>query len=163
MARNQEGYRTVTVHFIDDEWKHQSKILDTSPVTSHDEAGDDDDIMQVQRHTAAALTRQLEWVIDQWHLEGIVSAVVHDNASNVRNMGQSVGLEDVPCAAHTLQLSVAKGMDSNRRISTLVGAASRLLGHFRHSTAQTKALETKQKQHDIPQHRLMQCCKARWN
>ena len=67
------------------------------------------------------------------------------------------------CAAHTLQLCVNVALDSPS-IRTMCAAATRLVGHFKHSVIATKALEAEQIQLDIPQHiKLVQAVRTRWN
>ncbi|XP_038044394.1 zinc finger BED domain-containing protein 4-like [Patiria miniata] len=166
-SMSQEGYMTVTCHFIRD-WKHHAFVLDTALVASFHHSDDEDQEEETQgpqRHTAQALSNQLEEVVNQWGLSGKVSAVVHDNASNTKDIGTLSNMEvsDVGCAAHTLQLSVNKGLDCNSRIKTVIGGAKRLVGHFEHSNVATKALESKQRQMDTPKHRLISSCKTRWN
>ena len=76
-------------------------VLKTSPVTA---SGDDDDNPEgaqvPQRHTAKALAAQMGRVITDWGIQ--VSAVVHDNAANVKALGVLNDTCDVGCAAHKL-------------------------------------------------------------
>ena len=135
MSRSQEGYMTVTAHYIED-WQHHSAILDTSPVAQLD-MGDSND-NGPQRHTAPALAQQLKNVAEQWQIEDKISVVVNDNASNTKGVGNlAFGVPDVGCAAHPLQLAVNTGL--NRSIRKVVAGANRLFGHFKHSTIATKA------------------------
>ena len=90
--------------------------------------------------------------------------VVHDNASNVKKIGRlSLETDDVGCAAHTLQLSINKGFNDVPAVKRLIGAANRLVNHFKHSTIATKALEAKQTDMNKPKKRLISSCKTRWN
>ena len=76
-----------------------------------------------------------------------ISAAVHDNASNTKNIGNlGMNVLDVGCAAHTLQLSIKKGFECNSVIKVLIRGANHLVGHFKHSTVATKVLEAKQQQ-----------------
>lgn len=93
----------------------------------------------------------------------MVCGVVHDNAANVRVIGEAVGAPDVPCTAHTLQLCVNAGLNSNGQLQRVIGAVSRLVGHFKHSVVASQALIAKQDQHNLPKHRLIQSVKTRWN
>ena len=155
-----EGYMTVTCHYIGSDWRLQSAVLDTSPVGHLD--GDDGE--GPQRHTAVALAAQLQRVAEHWDIDKKVTAVCHDNGSNVKNIGRdSLDVEDIGCCAHTLQLAINKGLSVNGTIKTLIGASSRLVNHFKHSTVAIKALETAQKQHGIAQIKLKPSCKTRWN
>ena len=66
------------------------------------------------------------------------------------------------CFAHTLQLAVNSGLDSNQ-ISRLTAVARKLVGHFKHSAVSMTALKEKQQQMNIPQHHLIQDVATRWN
>ncbi|KAJ8043461.1 Zinc finger BED domain-containing protein 1 [Holothuria leucospilota] len=154
-SRGMESFMTVTAHFLDENCNSKAFILETKPVqTSEENAAD--------RHTAEALSAQLLSVMDTWHIKEKVTSVVHDNGSNVKKIGEAVGKCDVPCAAHTLQLRINSGLDVPA-ISKVLGAASRLVGHFRKSNVATKALAIKQEQMGTTQHKLIQSCKTRWN
>lgn len=140
-SRAQEGFMTVTAHFVDDTWTYQAVVLDTSPVVTVDDDGN----VVASRHTKDALASQLERVAQEWGIAPKVTAVVHDNASNVKTIGyDAVGAIYMGCAAHTLWLAVNRGLDECRQITTMITGASRLVGHFRHSVIATKALEAKQ-------------------
>ncbi|KAJ8048377.1 Zinc finger BED domain-containing protein 1 [Holothuria leucospilota] len=61
-----------------------------------------------------------------------------------------------------VKLCINSGLDVPA-ISKVLGAASRLVGHFRKSNVATKALAIKQEQMGTTQHKLIQSCKTRWN
>ncbi|KAJ8025314.1 Zinc finger BED domain-containing protein DAYSLEEPER [Holothuria leucospilota] len=124
-SRASEGYMTVTAHSIDEAWRNVSFVLDTTPVGGADR----EDV--VVRHTAAALTQQMSAIVEEWALEEKLGAIVHDNASNVKNIGRSLGVDDVPCAGHTLQLCVNNGLKAHANIGRLISCGRRLVGHFK--------------------------------
>ncbi|XP_064417131.1 E3 SUMO-protein ligase ZBED1-like [Latimeria chalumnae] len=147
-ALNTESYVTITCHFIR-QWEMESVILQTRAMP--------------ERHTAENLADMLNTVAETWNLKGKITACVHDNASNI--VLENTALlewESNPCFAHTLQLAINDGFKVSS-INRVVGAASRLISHFHHSTVATQALKLKQQQQNLPQHRLMQYCKMRWN
>ncbi|KAJ8358743.1 hypothetical protein SKAU_G00152680 [Synaphobranchus kaupii] len=115
------------------------------------------------RHTADNLAEKLNQAVESWRLTGQVKACVHDNVRNIvlANNPTRVSWHSVPCFAHTLQLAVNDGFAAY--LNRVVAAAGRLVKHFNHSTAATKALEAKQQQMQPPPHRLLQSCKTRWN
>ncbi|PIK52482.1 putative zinc finger BED domain-containing protein 1-like [Apostichopus japonicus] len=81
-SRSSEGYMTVTAHGLDGDWVNRSYVLDTTPVVNQ-EGGQD----TVVRHTADALTTQMSRIVEEWGLEDKLDAIVHDNASNVKHLG----------------------------------------------------------------------------
>lgn len=118
-----------------------------------------------QRHTAPELANQLKTVTKGWNIDLKIVAVVHDNASNVKNIAEAVDTADIPCTAHTVQLCVKKGLNSSNHLKTLIGAANRLVAHFKRSTLAMGALEAAQKSHapGKPVNRLITSCVTRWN
>jgi hypothetical protein len=144
----QDGYITVTCHYVDVDFQAQSLVLATREVE--------------ERHTAATLQEHLQNVVREFGLTDKVSAVVHDNASNVTHIGASVGAEDVACGDHTLQLAVNAGLQTEA-VSKMLAASNRLVGHFKHSVVATNALKRQQESHNVPKHRLVTSVKTRWN
>ena len=100
--------------------------------------------------------------MEEWGLVDKGMAVVHVNAANVRRIGEGANAIDVGCAAHTLQLCVNAALDSPL-ICNMRAVATRLVGHFKHSMVASKGLESKQKQLGLPEHKLIQAVKTRWN
>lgn len=45
-------------------------------------------------------------IVNEFRLSGKVTAIVHDNASNIKEVATSVLAEDVACGVHTFQLGV---------------------------------------------------------
>ena len=160
---NQDGYMTVTTHAIDDAWKKAAFVLDTSPVDRLDIEGEDEGDRLPQHHTAPALKAQLRRVLTYWDIVPKICGIVHDNVSNVRAIGDEVNAPDIPCTAHKLQLSVNTGLGSSQTLKSMIGAASRLVGHFKHFVIASHTLATKQQQHNLRRHKLIQSVKTRWN
>lgn len=147
-ALTTESYMTITCHYIDD-WKLQSAVLQTRCLE--------------ERHTAQNIADHLTTSTNAWGLQNKVIACVHDNASNVVSANATLlEWESVPCFAHTLQLAINDGFKA-ASMSRLVGACSRLVAHFHHSSVATNALKEKQRQQNLPEHKLIQCCRTRWN
>nr|XP_014354555.1 PREDICTED: zinc finger BED domain-containing protein 1-like [Latimeria chalumnae] len=116
-----------------------------------------------ERHTAENLADMLNTAAETWNLKGKITVYVHDNASNIVLANTALlEWESNLCFAHTLQLAINDDFKVSS-INRVVGAASRLVSHFHHSTVATQALKLKQQQQNLPQHHLMQYCKTRWN
>ncbi|XP_041468262.1 E3 SUMO-protein ligase ZBED1-like [Lytechinus variegatus] len=152
-----KDYMTVTAHAIGDRWQRRNFILETKPVRGIE----DED--EPQRHTTQALQNQLRRVTEEWGLMNKVVGVVHDNAANVRRVGEGILANDIGCAAHTLQLCINSALNSVPSIRSMSAAATRLVGHFKHSVIATNALESEQRQMGIEEHKLIQAVKTRWN
>ncbi|KAJ8042788.1 hypothetical protein HOLleu_09644 [Holothuria leucospilota] len=94
-------------------------------------------------HTAAALTQQMSAIVEEWALEKKLGTIVHDNASNIKNIGRSLGGDDMPCDGHTLQLCINNGLKAHANIGRIISCGRRLAGHFKRSVVATKALTLK--------------------
>ena len=90
-SRAVESYLTITAHFINSDWKLESKVLQTKEMP--------------ERHTGENIAEVLCNAIKEWKVdERRICAVVHDNASNMNLAIEKLGCGNVPCFAHTLQL-----------------------------------------------------------
>lgn len=142
-----ESYITLTCHYIA-EWEMHSAVLETR---NFDE-----------RHTAVNIANYLKDATEQWlSSSDKVIACVHDNASNMVLANRGLW-ESVPCFAHTLQLAINEGF-SIASVKSVIAGSSRLVTHFHHSTVATAALHQKQQQQNVPEHKLIQYCRTRWN
>ncbi|XP_070382769.1 E3 SUMO-protein ligase ZBED1-like [Dermacentor albipictus] len=119
-----------------------------------------------ERHTGENITQRMQEVISAWKLDGKVTAVVTDNASNGINAVNALqGIlepNDVTCSAHSLHLSIKKAL-SNKEIDGLCQKSGRLVAHFRHSTVASDELSRRQELLGLPTERLMQSCPTRWS
>ena len=145
-----ESYTTITCHAII-EGEIRSYVLQTCALE--------------ERHTAENIAAHLKDAIAKWGLTNKVVACTHDNAANmVLANTRLLDWESVACFAHTLQCAINDGFKAND-IARLIGACSKLVSHFHHSTVATVALKKKQEQltPTEPPHKLIQSCKTRWN
>ena len=119
-----------------------------------------------ERHTAANMTVRLQQAIQQWNIDGKVSAIVTDNARNainaMRNIDTHVTNVEVTCAAHTLQLCV---MDVLKRelVNDLFSKVRNVFARFKHSNIAATNLELKQEQLGMKKLKLIQSCMTRWD
>ncbi len=142
-----ESYMTLTCHYIN-EWKIHNAVLETRGFE--------------ERHTAVNIANYLKDATEKWLLSSEkVMACVHDNAANMVLANRSLW-ESVPCFAHTLQLAINEGFNV-ATVKNVIAASSRLVSHFHHSTVATAALRQKQQEQNIPDHKLIQHCRTRWN
>ena len=74
-----------------------------------------------------------------------------------------MGWESLRCVAHTLQLCFDFQHLQFSSISRLVGAARKLVGHFKHSVLATEELKKREAQMNMTEMKLLQDCPTRWN
>ncbi|KAI4875045.1 hypothetical protein NFI96_001341 [Prochilodus magdalenae] len=134
---------------ISTEWEMVGFVLQTRPL--------------FETHTGVNIAEVLKSTVTEWELgrvnHGI--AVVTDNARNMDVPVREAGLAPhIKCFAHTLN-SVA-GL-SVPRVSRLLAKVRRVAAAFHRSTTVTAVLASKQKQLDIPSHKLIIDVPTRWN
>ena len=67
-----------------------------------------------ERHTGEHVADRLRQAATEWEIsDERVSAIVRDNAANMRVAVEEVGWEDVCCFGHTLQLAINNGLIAN--------------------------------------------------
>ena len=146
-GHQQRAYAALTVHFVDGEFKFQSKCLQTMEVT--------------QDHTAESLKEVLTDMLCSWKIDSKVCGAVTDNASNMVNTFRLLGIQHFPCIAHTLQLAIQRGLEVPR-VQRVLGRCKKLVSHFKKSTKETYKLREKQSMLKLPTHALIQDCVTRW-
>ncbi|CAB4377208.1 unnamed protein product [Rhizophagus irregularis] len=108
-ACTNQAYMSVTLHWIDDEWKMYCILLDL--------------VSLYERHTGVTLANTMYTIINDFGLGEKIIAITTDNASNMNVFGQNFTqlLSDnhgnvlsrrVRCAAHILNLVVRDGLDA---------------------------------------------------
>ena len=158
-----DAYMSLTSTFITDEWALTTRTLANLPME--------------ERHSQANIAARLKECGQSWGIEDKVMAIVHDGASNMKEVRAMNNWTDVGCAAHKLHLVVTSSLGMDKALKSTspsasmpkcVAAASRLVGHFSHSPLATGQLESQQKSMSIVGEngkplKLIQHVKTRWN
>lgn len=146
-----QRYVTVSCSFITADWQGRSAVLQTHKLPSDGHA------------PADGVTGRLLSTVQIWGIAGKVTACVHNSARGISSPQAFIrGTWDyATCFATTLQVAVSDGL-SEALVGVIV-AAGKLVKHFNRSLLASEALETKQVQMCLPQHALIQSCKARWD
>ena len=76
---------------------------------------------------------------------------------------RDAGIPNFGCLAHTLQLVINDGVLVQRGVQELLGAARKLVGHYKYSNVAFQTLKQMQAQLGVPQHSLIQDVATRWN
>ncbi|XP_037830665.1 E3 SUMO-protein ligase ZBED1 isoform X2 [Kryptolebias marmoratus] len=134
-----------------EDWQGRLAVLQTHklPSGSHD--------------AAESIAERLLSTAQSWGVAGKVMTCVHNSAENI---WPSQALTHVPwdyaaCFATMLQRAVTDGL--SEALLRVVAAAGRLVQHFSDSMLASGALEQKQMQMCLPQHKLIKSSKARWD
>lgn len=143
---NTESYCTVTAHFITEDCKLQSFLLNCSQME--------------ERHTAENLYSFLEDSLNKWGLKEKLGAIVTDNAFNISAAVKKGGWNHIACFAHSLNLVVQKGLSAIHQIQIKVKS---VVEFFKRSPQAYIRLKNFQKQMGYKELKLKQCVPTRWN
>ncbi|XP_076330640.1 E3 SUMO-protein ligase ZBED1-like [Tachypleus tridentatus] len=91
-----------------------------------------------------------------------ISALVTDNASNMKVAAKEAKLEHIFCFSHSLQLAITDAL-KEPNIAKVLAAARRCVSHFDWSTVATQALHDHQKKIGVEPRMLIQEVATRWN
>ncbi|XP_051279716.1 E3 SUMO-protein ligase ZBED1-like isoform X1 [Dicentrarchus labrax] len=145
-----QRYITVFCSFITEDWQGRSAVLHTHKISD-------------SHTTTDSVTEKLLKTVQAWGIAGKVTACVHNNAQDILSAHACahVTWDYATCFATTLQFAVSDGLCED--LVRIIAAAGKLVKHFNHSLLASEALEQKQVQMCLPQHKLIQSSKARWD
>jgi len=121
-----------------------------------------------EHHTANNIAEKVQQVMAEYGLEkNHLLSVVHDQCSNMEIAGEKLhkqtgNYQSCSCAAHRLQLCIEEGLRTTV-FSQALGAAKKLVIHFRHSAPATAKLKRQQETMSIEPKKLQQACITQWN
>ena len=144
-SRSNDGYISLTCHFIDKEFNLCYKNLQTQHFPgTHDHT-----------HISEALfTAASEWCIN---MSQQVVTFTTDSGSNIVKALSEMDLLRLPCAGHTLNLAVQKGLRV-QQIASAIGRCRKLVAHFHKSRVDGEELQKKQemfKDQDVKKNKLI--------
>lgn len=155
-----QSYVTHTAHFLTAEWDVVSAVLETGRFSGS--------------HTGQALSKYTAEVVEQFQVHAHqISCITHDEAANqvaaARMLTEKFGWPSNVCMAHMMQTAIRHALDSCHVIRRLLACARKLVGHFKHSSLATEALDKKQVQLQSgcderkPPVHVVQDVSTRWN
>ena len=119
-SRAKHGYIGVTAAWITPDFNVKDVMLEIKYAPSP--------------HTADVVAELLYECISSWDLNGRVTAIITDNGSNMKaafpiltQKNQCENIQRLPCAAHTLQLAIGKGLAP---VEILVARVKRIINFF---------------------------------
>ena len=138
----------LTCHYISSNWELESRVLETRKVS--------------ERHTGDNIASILRCAVSEWGIEGKISAVTTDNASNIVRGMAILDWQHMRCVGHTLQIAIKAGLELEA-VSCLTSHCRKVVGHFKCSYVAQTELETMQAALSLPVHVLVQDVSTRWN
>ncbi len=66
-------------------------------------------------HSATKIQEHLVNLFDEWEISSKIITIITDNNSNIKKVCNNMNIgERIPCAIHTLQLSIGKELDMQK-------------------------------------------------
>ena len=142
-----DGYISLTGHYIDQNWKLCAKTLASRRMED--------------RHTGKNIAQAINEIRQDFKI-GKVGCLVTDNAANMSVAAKEANFDHAGCFAHTLQLCVEDGLKMPA-IDKALGAGRKLVSHFNKSVISTQALLEKQRSEGQKPLKVIQDVSTRWN
>ena len=120
-------YISYTIHYLDNEWKLQSKCLQTHFLP--------------ENHTADVIADSLTTTLVLWELEAENQVcLTTDNGSNIKKAAEDLQWPRLSCFRHNLHLSITKLIDGDSRCSRALGLAHKIVSAFHTSWKRKREL-----------------------
>ncbi|GBC37627.2 zinc finger BED domain-containing protein 4-like [Rhizophagus irregularis DAOM 181602=DAOM 197198] len=128
-SKARHGYIGVTCSWISHDWTLRESLLALQRVK--------------YPHTGEVIKELLDKFFSDWKITSKLLTMTTDNGSNIKKAGRLMerSISRLPCTAHTLQLTVGKGLNLVR---ALVLRAKRLINFFNILPKQRERLHTAQ-------------------
>lgn len=144
------SFISLTAHCINKKFESQVLILRVAPFSGS--------------HTAGRIAEIIADVLQDFEIPPYkVHTFVRDNGANMVKGITETGYSAVPCFLHTLQLVIHDILFEQRIIKDIISNCKKIVGHFSHSSLACSKLAELQKQHELPEHKLVQDVTTRWN
>ena len=115
-----------------------------------------------ERHFAEACARQFLDGANQLGITDKVSTIGTDSAPNMVAAGRILPFEHLPCVAHVVQRAIVMSLREGGFDGALA-KCSKVVGHFKHSPANSDELNVQQASLGQAQEPLVQDVPTRWN
>jgi len=143
-----EGYITITCHFITENFKLTSALLSTAP------------LMTPTNHNAQNIADSISLMLAKWGLLSKVVTVTTDNDSTMKKACDILEFKHLPCLAHTINL-LAQDIFKLAAVNVIIPKCKRIVIYFKQSTIATAKL--KEAQNTNEPLLLIQEVSTRWN
>lgn len=147
-SRSNEGYLTVTSHFIDTDFNMRCAVLSTN--------------LMKGSHTAKNIAEEIQIICNTWKIREKIVSIVTDNASSMIKACEILKVRHTPCFAHTLNLVLEDAL-SHKDIQTVVKKCKDIVTYFKCSNIATQKLLDEQEKINKKPLKLVQSCPTRWN
>lgn len=136
-SKTMEPYMSYTVHFIDPDWKLQSRCLQTLYVP--------------ENHTAETLADGMKEVLEHWNLAPSKQVcLTTDSGANIVKAARDLDWPWISCFGHNLHLAITNAMKDEPRISRAIGICKRIVAAFSQSWKRRRDLSKAQLELELP-------------
>ncbi|XP_014187161.1 E3 SUMO-protein ligase ZBED1, partial [Haplochromis burtoni] len=147
-SRTSDPYMSLTIHYVDKDWKLQNKCLETC--------------FFPEDHTGENIARVLKEFLSSWNLqEEKQMCVTTDNGANIVKAVALNNWTRLSCFGHCLHIAIERSV-KDPRIERAVGVGKKIVAAFGHSWKRQRALQAAQKELGLPEHKLITECCTRW-
>nr|XP_054606785.1 E3 SUMO-protein ligase ZBED1-like [Nothobranchius furzeri] len=147
-SRTSDPYMSLTIHYVDKDWKLKNKCLETS--------------FFPEDHTGENIAKGLKEFLSSWNLqEEKQVCVTTDSGANVVKAVALNNWTRHSCFGHRLHIAIERSV-KDQRIDRAVGVRKKIVGAFGHSWKRQRALQAVQKELGLPEHKLITECCTRW-
>ena len=145
------SYLTLTCHYINQEMRLCSKVLET--------------LYMQKDHTAPNLAEELKKIAEEWEITEKNCCIITDNAANIVAAVNLLGWHHLPCFAHTLNLIVQDSLKAVDGLPSLKQKCKDIVSYFHRSSKATEKLLSIQSQSHTTARavKLKQDVETRWN
>lgn len=147
-SRRNDSYIGVTISWLDQEMKLHEALINIKLLPNP--------------HTAENIKDCLENIFEEWNLKGKCFAATTDSGANVKKaISLMNNVTRLSCAAHTLHLSVTKGLEP---IKQFIKRVNNVILFFALSPKQNERLKKAQKERGFSKIlEIIQDVRTRWN
>lgn len=116
-----------------------------------------------ESHTAEHIAAELRAIAEHWAIKTKILCIITDNAANCVAASRILTWRHLPCYAHTLNLIVRDGLNSERQVISIQQKCKSVVAYFNHSVTATTKLSEIQQQLKLPEKKLISDVETRWN
>ncbi|XP_040278097.1 E3 SUMO-protein ligase ZBED1-like [Bufo bufo] len=147
-SRTMEPYISLTIHFINDEWKLCSRCLQTSYFP--------------EDHTGELISQGLKEALESWGLkEELQVCITTDNGANIVKAVEINGWTRLQCFGHRLHLAIERSV-KDARVEHAIGKCKKIVSAFSYAWKRKREMANAQAELNLPPHRLITETPTRW-
>ena len=136
-SNTMEPYMSYTIHFIDPDWKLQSRCLQTLYVPKD--------------HTAETLADGMNEILNEWQPSPSNQVcLTTDSGANIVKAASDLNWSWISCFGHNLHLAITYAMKDEPRISRAIGICKRIVAAFSQSWKRRRELSKAQLELELP-------------